>query len=223
MLAPHPRRGSTSSHRSRPSSGAPQSRGPDATAGPDRARREGRGAPRCAGRSRRAVSDARRTRRNRVRMPRCSSHASNGSEHGAGVSPPRADALPEGIARARQHRSGQHVAVAVEVLGRGVDHEVGAELDRSREHRGRHGVVDGHPHAGGMRQLGRWRARSVISHIGLAGVSSHSSRVRPGTDGRLHRGAGRRCRRTRRRAPTSGRTRPAICGRPSRAPARRAT
>ena len=77
----------------------------------------------------RALSEARCTRRNRVRMPRCSSHASNGPEHGAGVAPPGADALPEGVAAGGHHGTGQHVAVAVEVLGGGMDDQVGAQLD----------------------------------------------------------------------------------------------
>jgi hypothetical protein len=74
------------------------------------------------------------------------------AQHGAGVAPPGADPLPEGIAAGGQHRPGQHVAVAVEVLGGGVDHQVGAQLQGPGVHRGRHRVVDRHPHPGGVGQ-----------------------------------------------------------------------
>src|SRR5699024_7015472 len=46
--------------------------------------------------------------------------------------------------------AGDRGAVAAEVLGGGVDHDVGPVLERAQQHRGGHRVVDDDGHAGGV-------------------------------------------------------------------------
>ena len=97
-----------------------------------------------------AVSELRCTRRNSVRMPRCRSHASNGPGTAPAMRRHERMRCQNGIVAGADHRAGQHVAVAVQVLGGGVHDEIGAERQRPRQHRRRHRVVHGHPRAGGM-------------------------------------------------------------------------
>ena len=69
-------------------------------------------------------------------------------------------------------------AVAADPFGRGVHHEVGAELDRPAEKRRRKGVVDQQRNLGVMRDL---RDRRNIQHLepGIAdGLADHEPRVR---------------------------------------------
>ena len=53
-----------------------------------------------------------------------------------------------------QDRAAEAAALPVDVLGRGVHHQIGAELERPLQDRRREHVVDDHPGAGPMRQLG---------------------------------------------------------------------
>ncbi len=86
------------------------------------------------------------------------------AEHGAGVAPPGTDPLPERVAAGGQHRAGQHVAVAVQVLGGRVHHQVRAELQRPGQHRCRHRVVDRDPYPGGVGQLADGREVGDLPH-----------------------------------------------------------
>ena len=87
-----------------------------------------------------ALADARSSRRCSVRIPRRTSQAESGEQGRAGVERALgqlADQIgrPGGDAR-------EHVGVAVQVLGRGVEDEVGAVLERPAVDRGGDGVVD---------------------------------------------------------------------------------
>ena len=64
------------------------------------------------------------------------------AEDGALVVAERADAGPELVLARGHQRAREHVAVAVQVLGGGVHDEVGAQLERPGEQRGRDRVVD---------------------------------------------------------------------------------
>ena len=69
-----------------------------------------------------------------------------------------------------------HVGVPAQVLGRGVDDQVGPELERLLQERGGEGVVDRAQRPGGMGRLGR-PAMSTTPSSGLVGVSTQTSRV----------------------------------------------
>ena len=69
-------------------------------------------------------------------------------------------------------------AVAADPFGRGVHHDIGAELDRAAEERRRKGVVDQQRNLGVMRDL---RDRRNIQHLeaGIAdGLADHQPRIR---------------------------------------------
>lgn len=105
--------------------------------------------------------------------------------HGTGIAPPRTDPLPERIWACGQHRAGQHVAVAVQVLGGGVNDQVGAEFQRPGEHRSRHRVVDGHPYPGGVGKVADGSQVGDLPH----GVRRRLGPQQPGparTDSRPH-------------------------------------
>ncbi len=53
------------------------------------------------------------------------------SRYGAGAAAPGPDALHERVIDPGHHRPGEDVAVPVQVLGGGMDHQVGAEIDRT--------------------------------------------------------------------------------------------
>ena len=76
-----------------------------------------------------------------------------------------------GVAR-RSTRAADDVGVAVQVLGRRVHDQVGAQLERPLEVRRHEGVVDGEQHAARARRRRRPRAMSASRSIGLVGVSS---------------------------------------------------
>ena len=62
----------------------------------------------------------------------------------------------------------------------GVHHEVGAVLDRPRQHRRGHGRIDRDARAGARARAAAVAAMSVMVQSGLAGVSIQTSRVLPG-------------------------------------------
>ena len=64
------------------------------------------------------------------------------------------DALPEGVVAGGDEGAGEHVAVAVEVLGRGMHDDVGAVLDGAGQHGRRRGAVDAQDGAGTMGDVG---------------------------------------------------------------------
>ena len=153
-------------------------------------------------------------------MPRSRSQASNAPGTAPAVRRHERMRCQKGSSRALTHRAGEHVAVAVQVLGGGVHDEIGAELDRPRQHRRRHRVVDGHPRAGGMGEPAHGgEVGDLPGGIGRRLDPHKAGRRRGGS--RLPPPAGPSCRRTPRRAPRSARTRRATCARPSRAPSRR--
>ncbi len=67
------------------------------------------------------------------------------------VGPPRQLLVQLGVAR--DHRAADHVAVAVDVLGGRVQHQVGAEGDRVLQRRRQEGVVHHHPGTGPVRGI----------------------------------------------------------------------
>ena len=96
------------------------------------------------------VAAAARTRRSRVRMPRISRNASNGCR----IMPciwriVRARAAERVVAREAE-RAGDDVGMAVEIFGRRVHHDVGAERERPGEDRRRAGRVDREERARGV-------------------------------------------------------------------------
>ncbi len=141
-------------------------------------------------------------------------------EHGAGGAPPRPDPLRERVAARRHDGAGQDVAVPVEVLRRRMDDEVGAELDRASEHRRRDGVVDDDAGVGVVRDL---RDGGEVDDV-PRGIRRRLEPQHPCPAGTHRASHGRPCRwyrRTRRRAPTSSRTRRASAECPSRGSATR--
>ena len=64
---------------------------------------------------------------------------------------------------AAQHRAAQHPALAVEILGGGVDHDVGAQLQRPLQRRRAEAVVHRQPGAGLRARL---RQRGDVAHFG---------------------------------------------------------
>ena len=106
----------------------------------------------------------------------------------------------------RQDDAAEAAALAVDVLGRGIDHDVGAELQRALPDRRREHVVDDQPRAGLVRDLGdrrRCRARRASGWSGSRGSRSWCSAASPSATGR---GRGRR--------PASMRCRSAAAGPP---------
>ena len=167
-----------------------------------------RSARRCAAPS----AQAARTRRNSVRMPRSSSHASNEPSMRAELRAQRlARAAQNSSSRAVDQRAGEHVGMAVEVLGRRVHHEVGAERERPREHRRRR--RSNRPRAARRRACASRRGRGDVGDVqsGFAGVSIQTSLRLAGPQRRAHARPGRSCRRTRPRGPSAWRSSRASC------------
>lgn len=79
-----------------------------------------------------------------------------GRQHHARVLLHRQELLQHQLLAGAQ-RAGQHPALAVEVLGARVHHDVGAELDRALQRWRREAVVDRQQRADIMRQLGQRR------------------------------------------------------------------
>ena len=77
------------------------------------------------------------------------------SQHRAAAAAHVADALPQLVVARGRERAGDHVGVAVQVLGRRVHDDLRAELERTRQHRRRRGRIDGDDGA----DLARDRAR----------------------------------------------------------------
>ncbi len=76
------------------------------------------------------------------------------AEQRAGIVAVGPDRRPPLIDLLRDQRAREHVAVAVQVLGRRVHDEIGAERERAGQDRGRGGAVHGKESAGGVRDLG---------------------------------------------------------------------
>ena len=149
--------GSTACRRSRPASAARPGHGRGSWAGRGRAPRPRAACPAKCSAMRWAAAQLWRTRRYSVRMPRSSSHASK---------LPRMPPCRARIVFSRAHqassaaggqRAGDHVGMAVQVLGRRVHDEVGAQRQGPGQHRGGHGGIDREPRAGPVRDLGRSR------------------------------------------------------------------
>ena len=77
-------------------------------------------------------------------------------------------------------RAGDDVGVAVEILGRRVHHDVGAERERPGQHRRRDGRVDRDAARRRRARASAVAAMSVTVQSGLAGVSIQTSFVVPG-------------------------------------------
>ena len=145
-------RGSTACRRIRPASGAWRSRDRDDGEDRDRALRRRphgwRGGPRV-----RALAAAARTRRSSVRMPRISRKASNGPRIMPWLARIRARARYLVLTREAE-RAGDDVGMAVEIFGRRMHDDVGAERERPGEHRRRAGGIDAERGARIMRERG---------------------------------------------------------------------
>jgi hypothetical protein len=108
-------------------------------------------------------------------------------EDGALVVADGADPRPELVLAGRHERAGDHVAVAVQVLGRGVHDDVGAEFQRPGQQGRRHRAVDREPGTGAAGQLGerrdvahlprRVRRRFQPQQPGAAGAECRADRV----------------------------------------------
>ncbi len=101
--------------------------------------------------------------------------------------------------RAASQRSGDDIAVAVQVFGRRMHDDIGAKSDRLRQHRGRRGAVDGELGAGPVCDLGRagdvgYRPQRVRRRL-----DPDESVVRPGVTGGRSARRARWCRQNRRR------------------------
>ena len=87
-------------------------------------------------------------------MPRSASQASNGPGHRAGGVEDELQPRRE-VVVVHDGDAADHVGVAVQVLGRGVVDDVGAEVERPLEEGRREGVVDEEQRVAAMRDLGR--------------------------------------------------------------------
>ena len=67
------------------------------------------------------------------------------------------DARPQRVLARGRQRARDHVGMAVEIFGRRMHHDVGAERERPREHRRRGGGIDGEQRARRVRDLGDGR------------------------------------------------------------------
>ena len=76
------------------------------------------------------------------------------AEDGAPAAARRDEARPECVLARRRQRAGDHVAVPVQVFGRRMHDEIGAEAQRPGQHRRRRGAVDGEQRAAAMGDLG---------------------------------------------------------------------
>ena len=95
-----------------------------------------------------------------------------------------------------EHRAAEHAALAVDMLGAGIDDHIRAELQRLLQQRGREHVVHHHDRAGCVREFGDRRADRPFPASGWTGVSSSTSCV---GRGQRRRATGRDRRRPRTR------------------------
>ena len=109
------------------SSAARRRRGRHAARGRDKARPTTAGCPTSRVASVAAVCACRRTRRSSVRMPRINSQASKPDERAAELRAHLANARPQRVAARRGERAGDDVGMAVEIFGRRMHDDVGAE------------------------------------------------------------------------------------------------
>ena len=117
------------------------------------------------------------TRTYSVRMPRSSSQASNGAEDRAGWAR-TCRCVPRARPRARRRARRRPRRMAVEVLGRRMHHDIGAERERPGEHRRRDGGVDCRGSAPAAMRDRRLRRDVGDAPHGLAGVSIHHQTAR---------------------------------------------
>ena len=75
---------------------------------------------------------------------------------------------------ARQDDPAEHAALAVDVLGRRIDDAIGAELQGMLKHRRREHVVDHERRAMTRARFPRRAAMSMISSVGLVGLSRNA-------------------------------------------------
>ena len=149
------RRGSTACRRTRRASAAPRPRGRGGTADPGRAPRRPADGRRSRSAMRLRRSAALRARAGTACACRAAAATPRTAQDAALLRPHRPDPPPELVVGRASQRAGDHVGVTVQVLGRRVHDEVGAQCQRPRQHRRRHGRVDGEPGAGAVRDLGR--------------------------------------------------------------------
>ena len=149
---PARRRGTRPCRRSR-TSAARRCRVPGAREGPGRRRARLRPALRGTCATARAFSECRAILRASVLIPRSTSHESNGP----GTAPSdfwRKYSRSAIVGSLVAAKPADHVGVAAEVLRRGVDDDVGAELERPLQVRRRERVVDDDDRAGFVRRVG---------------------------------------------------------------------
>ena len=128
-----------------------------------------------------------------VLVPRSTSHESNGLRIAPAAFCTNFSHSMSSSARRDDHAA-DAVAVAVQIFGRAVRDEVGAELDRPLQARAGERVVDDEPRV--VRCARSAAARRSVSRItGLLGVSTNSIRV-AGVNGPLDGRRDRRCRRS---------------------------
>ena len=126
-------------------------------------------------------------------------------------------ALPEGVVLTRHQHAGDEIGVAVQVLGGRVHHEVGAELERPRQHRRRDGGVDRHARAGRVRECRGGRdVGDRPQRVGRR-FDPHQLRL-PGLQRRRAPPPGRSCRSARPSGPRRWRNSSASCAATSTSP-----
>ena len=120
------------------------------------------------------------------------------AEQRAGVVAVGPDRRPPLVDLLRHQNAREHVAVAVQVLGRRVHDQIGAERERAGQDRRRGGAVDGKEGAGAVRDLGGARD---VDHVAAWGWRASRSRRSPaspraprarGWSDRRHRNGGAR-------------------------------
>ena len=117
------------------------------------------------------------------------------AEDGAELGADRAQLRPVLVVARADQRAGDDVGMAVEVLGRRMHDDVGAVLDRPRQHRRRDRRIDRQQRAGLVRDLGR--RGDVADRPGRVG-----RRLEPDQLGVVRAGPRRRSRRSGRRRRT---------------------
>ena len=134
------------------------------------------------------------------------------------------DALEElAVARAGEdERSAEHVAVAAQVLGRRVQHEVGAERQRPLQGRRGEGPVDQEAGTCGVGGVGEAAEGRGSRAAGWSASRPRPARGFAGDAGRPRPRPGRPGRRTAAPSPSAAGTRAPAGGRPSRCPGERA-
>ena len=96
-----------------------------------------------------------------VSRPLRITQALNGRQRRPGGAQEGVDAFHQGLAA--EHRAAEHPALAVEILGGGMDDDVGAQFQRLLQRRRAEAVVDRQPGACGVSDVGQ---RADVAHFG---------------------------------------------------------